>query len=486
MWNRLTRFWRGPSGMREVLVLALPLMVSTLSWTVMHFTDRVFLLWYSADAVAAALPAGALSFAVMCFPLGLASYVNAFVSQYYGARAYDRIGLVVWQGVWVGLITIPAALATVPFAAAMFAGVGHPEQVAAYEVAFYSRISWGSGAMVVAEALSTFFTGRGGVRTVMMVDSSAALVNVVLDYALIFGNWGFPAWGVEGAATATAIALWFKASVYLALFLRKKYRVEFGTIAGCQFDAALFRRLLRFGSPSGVQLVCEVGAFTLFLLVVGRLGALELAATSLAFNVNSLAFMPVYGIGIATTTLVGQRIGQNRPRLAARGAWTAFALGAGYMLAVCVLYVFTPDLLLMAHGAKVDPADFEQLRALTVVLLRFVAGFCLFDAMVIVFSNAIKGAGDTRFVLITTLCMSPLPVLASLAGVELFGLGLYWSWTAITAWVCLLGVIYLARFQQGRWRTMRVIERGSAAVVGQRSESIVPTIDPATVGGEAA
>ena len=165
--------------------------------------------------------------------------------------------------------------------------------------------------------------------------------------------------------------------------------------------------------------------------------------------------MPVYGIGIATTTLVGQRIGQNRPRLAARGAWTASALGAGYMLAVSRLYVFAPDLLLMAHGAKADRVEFESLRALTVVLLRFVAGFCLFDAMVIVFSNAIKGAGDTRFVLITTLCMSPLPVLASLVGVEFFGLGLYWSWTAITTWVCALGVIYLTRFQQGRWRNAR-------------------------------
>ncbi len=81
MFDRMSRFWRGPSGMREVLTLALPMMISTLSWTVMHFTDRVFLLWYSADAVATALPAGALQIAVMSFPLGVAYYVNAFISQ---------------------------------------------------------------------------------------------------------------------------------------------------------------------------------------------------------------------------------------------------------------------------------------------------------------------------------------------------------------------------------------------------------------------
>lgn len=466
--------------MREVLVLALPLMVSTLSWTVMQFTDRIFLLWYSPDAVAAALPAGALSFAMMCFPLGLASYVNAFVSQYYGAQRHERIGLVVWQGIGIGLATIPLTAATIPLMSKMFNAVGHPAQIAVYEADFYRCITWGSGAMVAAEALSTFFTGRGGVRTVMVVDSSAALLNVVLDYLWIFGKFGFPAWGVSGAASATAVAMWFKCAVYLMLFLRKRYRREFGTIVGCRFDPALFRRLLRFGSPSGVQLVCEVGAFTLFLLVIGRIGAHELAATSLAFNVNMLAFMPVYGIGIATTTLVGQRLGQNRPRLAARGTWTAFSLAASYMAVVSAIYALVPELLLVAHGAKVDPEEFARLRGLTVILLRFVAFYCLFDAMVIIFSSALKGAGDTRFVLLTTLCMSPLPVLATFFGVEFMGLGLYWCWTAITTWLCVLGLIYMHRFRQGHWRTMRVIERTSPVDI---DDAQADAIEPAAVGG---
>ena len=326
MQARISRFCAGRAGMREVLLLALPLMVSTLSWTVMHFTDRVFLLWFSADAVAAVLPSAAASFAVLCFPLGVASYVNAFVSQYYGAQRDSRIGLVVWQGLWIAALTVPVALATVPVATAVFTGIGHPAQIAQYEVDFYRVSSLGAGAMVAAEAMSTFFTGRGGVRTVMVVDSLAAAELALLDYALIFGNWGCPAWGVTGAATATVIALWCKAAVYMTLFLRRQYREKYGTGAGCRIDFAR-SRLLRFGSPSGVQLMCEVTAFTLFLLIVGRLGVLELAATSLAFNVNTLAFMPVYGIGIATTTLVGQRIGQRRPELAERGVWMRVFIG---------------------------------------------------------------------------------------------------------------------------------------------------------------
>src|SRR5206468_4062605 len=104
-----------------------------------------FLLWYSADAVAAALPAAALQFAVMCFPLGVASYVNAFVSQYYGAKRFDRIGLVVWQGVWIGLATMPLAVATIPLVTAMFPAIGHPPQIALYEADCYRALPFGSG-----------------------------------------------------------------------------------------------------------------------------------------------------------------------------------------------------------------------------------------------------------------------------------------------------------------------------------------------------
>ena len=103
-------------------------------------------------------------------------------------------------------------------------------------------------------------------------------------------------------------------------------------------------------------------------------------------------------------------------------------------------------------------ARFAELRDLTVVLLRFVAAYCLLDAANLIFVSAIKGAGDTRFVLLVNAIMSPMPVLAGWIGITYFGAGLIWCWAAITAWISALGLIYLTRFQQGRWRKMRVIE----------------------------
>ncbi len=446
-----------------MLVVALPLVISTSSWTLMYFIDRMFLLWHDPDALAAALPASLMSFSVMSFFWGLAGYVNTFVAQYHGAARPGRIGLAVWQGVWVGLIATPLFLLMIPLAPAMFAAIGHSAHVQQLEVTYFSILSYGSTGMVASAALASFFTGRGRVWTVVLVDTAMALTNVVLDYLWIFGHAGFAAAGIAGAGWATVCAFWVRAALYLVLMLRAENRRQYATLRGCRFDRPLFGRLLYFGTPNGMQFVLEVGAFTMFLLLVGRLGSLELTATNLAFNVNSLAFMPVMGLGIAASTLVGQRLGEDRPDLAARSTWTTFAVGALYMGTIATLYVTVPQVVLFAYGTNADPERFRQIAALTTTLMRFLAAFALFDAMNVVFCNAIKGAGDTRFVLATMLGMAPLLVLPTWVGIEYFDMGLMGSWVAITMWVCLLGSVFLARFIQGRWRTMRVIENTGSA-----------------------
>ena len=451
-------WWTQPAGLRDVLTLAMPLVVSTLSNTLMIFIDRVMLFGYSEEAVAASLPAGMFAFLVTCLPWGIAIYVNTFVAQYYGAERHERIGLVVWQGVYVGLISIPLVLATMPLAPWFFDAAGHHDLVAELETVYYQVMCWGAGATIISAALASFFTGRGNTRTVMVVDSIAAALNIALDYAWIFGHWGFPEWGVAGAAWATVLALWIKTAIYFALFLNRKHREQYATDTGCRLDLPLLRRLLRYGTPNGMQFVLELGGFTAFLLLVGRLGTAEMTATNLAFNVNSLAFMPVWGIGMAAATIVGQHMGEGRSDLAARGTLWAFLVASAYTLSISALYVLGPDLVLWAHWKMAKQEDLTELRELTIFLLRFVAAYGWFDAMCLIFSNAIKGAGDVRFVLVTTLVMGCVLAGLSWLFIETWKLGLVWSWIMITAWVAVLGLIYTLRFLQGRWRHMSVIE----------------------------
>lgn len=450
-------WWSRPCGGREVLQLALPLVISTVSWTIMNFIDRLFLLWYSPTAVAASMPAAMLHFMVLCFPLGIASYVNTFISQYNGAGQQEKIGLALSQATRFALVLTPLFLLTIPFAPLAFKVAGHEQEVIDLEVLYYQVLAFGAGATVLAAAQSAYFTGRGKTTVVMIVDSAAAGLNIVLDYAMIFGKWGFPEMGIEGAAWATVIALWTKPVVYYILIELSPDRDACGIHTGRHFDLALFKRLLRFGGPSGLQMLVEIAAVTLFVILMGRLGQQAMVATTLAFNVNSVAFVPMLGLGIAVSVIVGNQLGNNQPELAARATWTALTLGIIYNTVMTLAYVFAPSVFLMGYTSE-NPAEFEPLRALIVVLLRFVAAYCLFDTAAILFSSALKGAGDTRFILITALWTAPLPVTASYVGIEYFGGGLYWCWWVLTGWIVTMSVIYVLRFLGGRWKQMRVIE----------------------------
>lgn len=458
MFSYLRSWWNAPAGGGEVLRLALPLVISTSSWTLMYFIDRVFLGWYHPEALAASLPAGMVSFLIICFFLGVASYVNTFVSQYHGANHPERIGLAVWQGLRVGLMTLPVAALAIPLAPWLFGMVGHSASVQALEVRYFQLIALGLCAMVFSQALSSFFTGRGRVRTVMFVDLAAAAVNISLDYCWIFGKAGFPAWGMDGAAYATVVAHWFQAGAFFVLFLLPRNRDTFGTWSGRRADRELFGRLWRFGAPAGLQMLLDVSGFTIFVMFLGRIGPTELTVTNLVFNINNLAFIPMLGMGIATTTLVGQRLGENRPDLAARATWSAFTLAALYVSCIGAAYVFAPNLLLAIHGMKMDATQYETLRETSATLLRFVAVYCLFDMMIIVFVGALKGAGDTRFILYTSLAAAIAMATAAWVVVEGLNGGIYAGWYVLTSVIVGLGTTYMVRFLQGKWRDMRVIE----------------------------
>lgn len=452
---------RPPAGsLRELLRIALPLILSSGSVSLMHVIDRVFLTWYSTDALAASMPAGMLLWTVVSLPMGIASYVNTFVAQYEGAGRKERVASAVWQGVYFSITAGLLLMLIAPFSGTIFRLVGHEPAVQRLEAVYFGVLCLGALPLILSSTLSSFFSGRGQTAVILWVNLGSVAVNAMLDYGLIFGAGPFPEWGIAGAAVATVSGYAVAVVLYAALLLRPAVARQYGLWANRGLDAALFQRMMRYGFPNGLLMFIDVTGFSVFIFLVGWLGSRELAATSLAFNLNSLAFIPMWGFGIAVATIVGQRIGEGRPELAVRTTWKAFVLGGGYMLAFAAVYVFLPDLILLPYAMfSRHGDDFAAIRETVVLLLRFVAFYSFFDAMSIIFGSAIRGAGDTRFSMVFILVAVWLTlVLPTYLAWVWFGGSLTVAWLSCALYAMVLGFGFLWRFQAGHWKSMQVIE----------------------------
>lgn len=453
-------WWGRPAGGRDVLRVAIPLVISSLSWTIMTFVDRMMLNWVSGAAMAAAFSAGMVWFGMLSLPLGICAYANTFVAQYDGAKQHERVGTVIWQAAWIALGLSPIVLAAIPLARPMFELADHGAEATNLEVEYFQILCVGGPALLIAQAASAFYSGRGETWVVMWTDSFFAGLNLVLDYLWIFGYAGFPEAGVAGAAWATVVSLWLKAVVYLLLPLQRAHREKFGTLRGLRFDRELLGRMCFYGGPSGLQMLLDVTGFTAFVLLIGRLGSVESAATSMAFSIGSLAFMPIYGMHMAVGVLVGERLGQNRDDLAARSTYTCLHISWLYMASISLLYVFWPELFVRWFYMSGTSLSEESIavRDLVATLLRFVAAYNLLDATFMILVGAIKGAGDTVFLFRVSLILAVLLSTLSYLSVEVWNLGIYGCWMLIVGWLWIAAITFYLRFRQGKWRDMRVIE----------------------------
>jgi multidrug resistance protein, MATE family len=469
----------------EVLSTAWPLMLATGLFSITLFVDRLLLYRYSDAAASAALGAGTILWSINCLPMGICGYTSTFVSQYLGVHRPQRAMKVVWQGVLLSFLFGPLLLLIGVFAEPFFLSIGHEARLAKQEAQYLIWLIPGTWATIITSALIGMYSGSGRTMILLYTDVVVTIVNGCLDYVLIFGHFGFPELGVTGAAIASSIALILKlvilAWVAKSYFQNKRVLTLIGSSeeanpvrfvskadavseAGVDknalvFDWQLMKRLVRFGWPAGVSVVAEAWSFTIIMMLVGRLGEQAAAATTLALNVNLIAFIPLIGLGIAIGVLVGRYVVQENIAKAKRIVMSGLTIGIAYSLVFVVLYGGFPDVIMLIYSWDVAPERFDAMRPMLRPLLLFIASYCVFDAFQTVFVGALKGAGDTMFVLAGHLFAGSVAVVGGIIGAWVFKLdGLYYWWWVITLWVMLLAVIFTLRYLQGGWQNKRVIE----------------------------
>ena len=453
MKKQKNEFLEHNGGMWEVLKIAFPLILAASAHAVNLLSDRIMLDFYSDEAVAGSMAAGLTSFTLSCFFLGIIGYTGTFVAQYYGAGATDRVGTAVWQGIFLSLIG-GVILATGWFWGGwLFSLFGHDPKVVGQETAYFKLLSLGAVLLLLNSALFSFWGGRGKTGLIMVVNLIVTALNVPFNYALIYGKWGFPEMGIAGAAWGTNLSALCGTLILLFFFFAPSgNRRHFGILTKI-LDWEMFKRLIRFGLPNGVQFALDLASFNIFIIMLGRYGVVVQAAASIAFGLNSLAFTPMIGIGQTVSILVGQSIGaQNIPH-AKRSVGSARNVVLLYMGFMALLFVIYPDAVLWMFSNK-NPEVVQT----TKLMMKFIAGFMLFDGLFIVYCNAIKAAGDTLFAMIVgtamALLMQALPALV--LGYLKMDFRLLWICQVI--YVVIAGSVFYLRYRSDKWTRMKVIE----------------------------
>lgn len=442
-----------------MISLATPLILTMSSFMLMNFVDAMMLSWYSADAIAAVVPASMGVYLLMTLFSGIAGYTAVLVAQYVGAGKPGRVAPIVWQGVYVALAS-GLFVALLSFTGRpVFNWVGHAPAVRDAEVTYFTIMCWGSVTALVTTAVSGFFSGRRVTMPILFAQLSAFAVNATLDWMLIFGYWGAPEMGVAGAAWATVAGQTVSMVILVSVFLDSKNREAFGTWVRRGFDRLLAYRLVVFGVPNGSRYVVEVLAWTAFLFIVGRLGSVELAATNIAWRINGLAFFPVIGLSQAVGILVGNAQGEKRSDVSVLVTKRGLALSQVWMMTMALGFVLFPGLLygLFEGDAESAAADFAAIAAMGAVLLRFVALYSLLDGFNMVVLSTLQSAGDTRWTFVVSLILHTV-FLGALVAADVWWRGLIVEWVIATAFVMFQAFVWFARFLSGKWRTIEVVE----------------------------
>lgn len=444
-------------GLREVTQMAWPIMLGALSFVIMDFVDKVFVAWLDRDLanpyhLAAIGSASVWSYTLGVFFVGVAGCVSTFSAQSLGRGNRENCSAFAWQGIYISLAAGAIALLMFPLSRPLFGSMGHGPTVTELELTYF-RIRILSFVFVAWQgALAAFFQAINRPIIPMYTTIAGNVTNIVLDYLLVFGKLGLPAMGIAGAATATVIAMMVQAALLQAIFMSAPVHREYATRGTWRFDAVKARDLFRIGWPSGLSSFLDVASWSVFTsFIVGGFGALQLAAHTAAINFMHLTFIPAMGIGMAVTPIVGQWLGRADFKRAKRRAYTATKLAIAIMVSIgTTLAVFGGSLMRVFSE---DPSVIH----LGHLLLIFAAIFAGFDAVNIVMIGALRGTGDTRWMM-GALAVGSYGLCLPLAWFFSGPLGLQakGAWFGAMIYIIVLSGAFLRRFHSEAWRSITI------------------------------
>ncbi len=453
-----------------MLKLAAPMVVTTISFTIMQFVDRFMVSRLGTEALAAIWPASLVSFVPGGFAMGALASLNTYVSQSLGRGDRKACSSYFWQALSMGIVYFIIILIVMwPAAPRIFRMIGQPPKVLVLEVIYFRIILFAHLVAVVNWSCNQFFMGIHRPIITMCASLCGQVVNVGANYVLIFGKLGFPAMGIAGAGWGTFIGMSIAGFINMFVFLGPGINSVFYSRRTLRIRADKMLDLLRVGLPAGFALTINVALWGVILSgLIGRFGQEALAATSATLSYTSLSVMPVVGISMALTAAVGKIIGLGRKNLAVKQTNLCIKIALVYMgfMGVC-FFVFRRNLMSFLS------AD-DEVIATGVNILICAAFYQIFHAARIIYGGSLRGAGDTVWLaLISTVgAVLILGFGGFLITLYIPSLGSLGPWLAATLSVVVVGLANRWRFSSNKWMRIDLFKRRSADVPVQTEPTV--------------
>ena len=453
----------------DILKLVWPLALGMVNNAVMQFVDRAYLAHASMSALEAVLPAGILAWVFMGFFQSVVGYAGVFVAQYHGAKDFAMCRACYRAALVIALVAGALMLPLWPLGNWILSCTAPSAEVLALERTYYDIVILGGIFVYGQMAATAYFTGRGLTRIVFWVNLFGNLLNIILDPILIFGvNVSIPLFtftfhlhlspmGIAGAAYATvfsAFVQWLVLALAAHRHFAREGHPDHSVIRS--FGYSVILPILRFGIPSGLYELLNMVSCSVFVFVTGGVGDVALAASNACFSVNYLIFAPMMGFALGAQTLVGQARGRKDDA----GAHAAFvrtlvlALAFAAVVGALTLAFHRPILAIFAPD---DVAAAGEFHALGTTLFLLMSAWIFFDAADVVVSGALKGAGDTRFVMVWMLVSAFVLWLPLVFVVRSFHNTMPALWSTMVVYVVIICAGSLVRWRRGKWKGIQLV-----------------------------
>ena len=431
--------------LRAIAVLGLPLILSHVAQFSISLTDALMLGWYDVTALAAQVLGGMMFFVLFLFGSGFAWAVMPMVAEAEAAGQSQQVRRVTRMAMWLSILFGAVSMPMMIWSEPLLLMLGQTEEIAR-EASRYLRVAgWGIFPALLVMVLKSYLAALERTQVVLWVTVGAVVVNVIVNYALIFGNWGAPELGIVGAAWAS-VAVQVVSLLLLAVYAAIVTREHALFIRFWRPDWEAFGQVFRLGWPIGITTLAEVGLFAASSVMMGWLGTLPLAAHGIALQISSLMFMIHLGLGNVATVRAGRALGARDIYSLRRGAQVVLGLSLVTVVITIVLFLAVPEFL-MGLFLSPDEPDRPGVIAIGVVLLVAAALFQLADAAQVMALSLLRGVQDTRVpMIIATLSYWAVGMPVAYVLGFVFNWGGFGVWLGLAIGLVLAGVFMMWRF----------------------------------------